>query len=256
MTNLKYVRRKSTEDTENACPCFNNYCLMGTKNSYTDWHIDLGGTSVWYHIVDGGKLFILVKPTEANLKRYIKWEMLAAQTAADQHQKKRYGFIEYCQLINQPIPPEDIARLELTAGDTMLLPAGWIHCVITTADSIVFGGNSLHSYCVEKQLRIRQLEVKMNMPKRFTISGYDKLHWYALQQLDMELEEHQNDYQPTPFNRRKMEAAELIAEYLQDKTKNYEDIPPTISKPSGLLKKVKKSIQIAKQKKGTKRSHP
>ena len=48
-----------------------NYCLMGTKNSYSDWHIDLGGTSVWYHIHYGGKIFVLVKPTAANLKLYV-----------------------------------------------------------------------------------------------------------------------------------------------------------------------------------------
>ena len=25
--------------------------LMGTAGSYTDFHIDFGGTSVWYHVV-------------------------------------------------------------------------------------------------------------------------------------------------------------------------------------------------------------
>ena len=47
-----------------------HYCLIGAKGSYTDWHIDLGGTSVWYHIVHGGKAFILIKPTLQNLKNY------------------------------------------------------------------------------------------------------------------------------------------------------------------------------------------
>ena len=27
------------------------YCLMSVKDSYTDFHVDFGGTSVWYHII-------------------------------------------------------------------------------------------------------------------------------------------------------------------------------------------------------------
>jgi hypothetical protein len=52
-----------------------NYCLMGTRNSYSDWHIDLGGTSVWYHIQYGGKIFVLVKPTPGNIRLYIGKEL-------------------------------------------------------------------------------------------------------------------------------------------------------------------------------------
>lgn len=32
------------------------YCLMSVKGCYTDFHIDFGGTSVWYHILRGGKV--------------------------------------------------------------------------------------------------------------------------------------------------------------------------------------------------------
>jgi len=32
-------------------PEIQRYCLMGVKDSYTDFHIDFGGTSVWYHIL-------------------------------------------------------------------------------------------------------------------------------------------------------------------------------------------------------------
>ena len=27
------------------------YCLMSVKDSYTDFHVDFGGTSVWYHVI-------------------------------------------------------------------------------------------------------------------------------------------------------------------------------------------------------------
>lgn len=49
------------------------YCLMGVKNSYTDFHIDFGGTSVFYHILSGEKIFYLIKPTDKNLTLYQRW---------------------------------------------------------------------------------------------------------------------------------------------------------------------------------------
>ena len=32
-------------------PEVQKYCLMSVKDSYTDFHIDFGGTSVWYHVI-------------------------------------------------------------------------------------------------------------------------------------------------------------------------------------------------------------
>ncbi len=32
-------------------PHVQRYCLMGVKDSYTDFHVDFGGTSVWYHVL-------------------------------------------------------------------------------------------------------------------------------------------------------------------------------------------------------------
>merc|ERR1712012_1283691 len=32
-------------------PQVGKYCIMSKKDSYTDFHIDFGGTSVWYHVL-------------------------------------------------------------------------------------------------------------------------------------------------------------------------------------------------------------
>jgi F-box/leucine-rich repeat protein 10/11 len=32
------------------------YCLMSVAGCYTDFHIDMGGSSVWYHILKGEKV--------------------------------------------------------------------------------------------------------------------------------------------------------------------------------------------------------
>ena len=54
-------------------PQVQKYCLTGMAGSYTDFHIDFGGTSVWYHVVWGCKRFYLIEPTCANLREYEKW---------------------------------------------------------------------------------------------------------------------------------------------------------------------------------------
>jgi len=56
-------------------------------------------------------------------------------------------------------------RVELVAGTTFFIPSGWIHAVYTSEDSIVFGGNFLHSFSIEKQLRVAEIEksAKVNL---------------------------------------------------------------------------------------------
>ena len=36
--------------------CVSRYVLMSVRESYTDFHVDFCGTSVWYHIVKGKKV--------------------------------------------------------------------------------------------------------------------------------------------------------------------------------------------------------
>jgi len=54
-------------------PAVQKYCLAGMGGSYTDFHIDFGGTSVWYHVVSGAKRFYFVPPTCANLNKFADW---------------------------------------------------------------------------------------------------------------------------------------------------------------------------------------
>jgi F-box/leucine-rich repeat protein 10/11 len=41
---------------------------------------------------------------------------------------------------------DEVVRVELVTGNTMIIPTGWIHAVGTPKDTLVFGGNFLHSY--------------------------------------------------------------------------------------------------------------
>lgn len=42
--------------------------------------MDFGGTSVWYHILKGGKVFWLIPPTEKNMLLYEQWVLSGKQS--------------------------------------------------------------------------------------------------------------------------------------------------------------------------------
>lgn len=136
---------------------------MSVKGCYTDFHIDFGGTSVWYHILRGGKVFWLIPPTEKNIQLYEQWTLSGKQS------KVFFGdTVENC------------ARVTLTSGNTFLIPTGWIHAVYTEEDSLVFGGNFLHSYGIEKQLRVAKVEETTKVPSKFRYPFYTMILWYVL----------------------------------------------------------------------------
>jgi len=51
--NMPYPYTSSDRSTLSALdrPEIQRYCLMSVKDSFTDFHIDFGGTSVWYHVL-------------------------------------------------------------------------------------------------------------------------------------------------------------------------------------------------------------
>lgn len=51
MRKLSWVENLWPEESVFERPNVQKYCLMGVKDSYTDFHIDFGGTSVWYHVL-------------------------------------------------------------------------------------------------------------------------------------------------------------------------------------------------------------
>ena len=55
-----YFPEQLPEDCTYTRPEVQKYCLMGVRDSFTDFHIDFGGTSVWYHILRVGCFIILI----------------------------------------------------------------------------------------------------------------------------------------------------------------------------------------------------
>ncbi|KAJ6547217.1 JmjC domain-containing histone demethylation protein 1 [Mycena capillaripes] len=145
----------------NAYPKVQLYCLMGVASAWTDWHIDFAGSSVYYHILRGSKVFYFIKPTPANLAAYERWSGTELQSS----------------WLGDMV--DEVTKVVLTAGNTMIIPSGWIHAVLTPEDSLIFGGNFIHSFSMPMQLKIRKIEIATQVPKKFRFPLFSKLCWYV-----------------------------------------------------------------------------
>ncbi|GLV43139.1 Lysine demethylase 2 [Carabus blaptoides fortunei] len=163
--------RDLPEDTHMK-PRVQKYCLMSVKDSYTDFHVDFGGTSVWYHVLRGEKIFYFIHPTSANLTLYQQW-----MTSSTQNETFFGDQVDQCY------------KCVLRQGQTMLIPTGWIHAVLTTADSLVFGGNFLHSLNIPMQLQVYDIEKKINTAERFKFPAFEAVNWYAAKKIMHQLKE-------------------------------------------------------------------
>lgn len=137
---------------------------MSVEGCYTDFHIDMGGTSVWYHILRGEKIFWLIPPTEANLRVYEKWVLSGTQS---------HSFLG--DLVSQ------CQRVVLRQGSTFMMPSGWIHAVYTSKDSLVFGGNFLHTLNTRMQLRIYQCEQRTHVPQMYRYPFFHEIMWFVIE---------------------------------------------------------------------------
>ena len=136
------------------------YCLMSVADSFTDFHIDFGGSSVFYHIIRGKKTFLFIPPKPKHLKKYEQWCLSPAQ--------------------NQTFLPDqtkECIRVDLSEGDTMLIPSGWIHAVWTPEDSLVIGGNFLTRIHYGMQIQVAEIEKTTRVPRKFRYPHFQRVMW-------------------------------------------------------------------------------
>ncbi|KAK9462523.1 uncharacterized protein V1516DRAFT_647035 [Lipomyces oligophaga] len=138
------------------------YCLMSVEGAYTDFHIDFGGSSVFYHVIRGCKEFLFIRPTPYNLSKYEAW-----CSSSDQSKIFFGDWIKDCY------------KIRLEEGDTMIIPSGWIHAVFTPSDSLVIGGNFLTLRDMSMQLTVSKIEKTTKVPQKFRFPHFTKLLWHT-----------------------------------------------------------------------------
>uniref|UniRef100_A0A8C2FUV9 Lysine (K)-specific demethylase 7Ab n=1 Tax=Cyprinus carpio TaxID=7962 RepID=A0A8C2FUV9_CYPCA len=173
---MSWVENYWPDDSYFPKPFVQKYCLMGVKDSYTDFHIDFGGTSVWYHVLWGEKIFYLIKPTPANLALYEEWSSSPTQSEVFFGEK-----VDKCY------------KCVVRQGTTLLIPTGWIHAVLTSQDCMAFGGNFLHNLNIGMQLRCYEMERRLKTPDLFKFPYFEAICWYVANNLLETLKESRED---------------------------------------------------------------
>lgn len=225
-------------------PKVQKYCLMSVKNCYTDFHVDFGGTSVWYHILRGSKVFWLIPPTERNLQLYEKWVLSGKQSD-----------VFFGDTVDKCV------RVYLTAGQTFFIPTGWIHAVYTPEDSLVFGGNFLHSFGILKQLKIAMVEDATKVPQKFRYPFFTEMLWYVLaryvyrllgrshlegERSEREQQEEELRAQQQPhvhLTLQELYGLKEIVMYLYDLPSTKKNVPELIRDPVALIKDMRTLVE-------------
>ncbi|WFD29077.1 [histone H3]-dimethyl-L-lysine(36) demethylase [Malassezia sp. CBS 17886] len=142
--------RKPAAADASRWPKVQRYVLMGVQGAFTDFHIDFAASNVYYHVVWGRKVFLFAAPTPKNLAAYRAWTSSSRQEA---------------EWLGDAL--HGVARVEIRAGETMFIPAGWIHAVHTPCDTLVVGGNFLTDHCAGMHWRLEAMEEATRVPRKF-----------------------------------------------------------------------------------------
>ncbi|XP_042367625.1 lysine-specific demethylase 7A isoform X2 [Plectropomus leopardus] len=229
---MSWVENYWPDDSFFPKPFVQKYCLMGVKDSYTDFHIDFGGTSVWYHVLWGEKIFYLIKPTPANLALYEAWSSSPNQSEVFFGDK-----VDKCY------------KCVVPQGTTLLIPTGWIHAVLTSQDCMAFGGNFLHNLNIGMQLRCYEMERRLKTPDLFKFPYFEAICWYVAKNLLETLKELREDNCPPPTYL--VEGVKALISALRtwlkrEVTEPTSEVPDHI-RPNHLIKELTKEIRYLEE---------
>uniref|UniRef100_A0A2K6TW53 [histone H3]-dimethyl-L-lysine(9) demethylase n=2 Tax=Saimiri boliviensis TaxID=27679 RepID=A0A2K6TW53_SAIBB len=233
---LSWVENYWPDDSVFPKPFVQKYCLMGVQDSYTDFHIDFGGTSVWYHVLWGEKIFYLIKPTDENLARYESWSSSVTQSEVFFGDK-----VDKCY------------KCVVKQGHTLFVPTGWIHAVLTSQDCMAFGGNFLHNLNIGMQLRCYEMEKRLKTPDLFKFPFFEAICWFVAKNLLETLKELREDgFQPQTYLVQGVKALHTALKLWMKKelvSEHAFEIPDNV-RPGHLIKELSKVIRAIEEENG------
>ncbi|CAH7470829.1 Kdm7a [Phodopus roborovskii] len=233
---LSWVENYWPDDSVFPKPFVQKYCLMGVQDSYTDFHIDFGGTSVWYHVLWGEKIFYLIKPTNENLALYESWSSSVTQSEVFFGDK-----VDKCY------------KCVVKQGHTLFVPTGWIHAVLTSQDCMAFGGNFLHNLNIGMQLRCYEMEKRLKTPDLFKFPFFEAICWFVAKSLLETLKELREDgLQPETYLVQGVKALHTALKAWAKKelvSEHAFEIPDNV-RPGHLIKELSKVIRAIEEENG------
>lgn len=119
----------------------------------------------------------------------------------------------------------------------------------TPVDSIVFGGNFVHSYDIATQLRLRQIEIDTKVPQRFRFPFFDKLCWHVAERYTSDLRQRRM-YRPNARHsdiqlpaERVLSGLVTLAKFLIDEVETMEDSKTEEKQRRAIWNRVPTSVQ-------------
>ncbi|XP_019360595.1 PREDICTED: lysine-specific demethylase PHF2 isoform X3 [Gavialis gangeticus] len=228
---LSWVENYWPDDALLGKPKVTKYCLICVKDSYTDFHIDSGGASAWYHVLKGEKIFYLIKPASANISLYERW-----QSAANHSEMFFADQVDKCY------------KCTVKQGQTLFIPSGWIYATLTPVDCLAFAGHFLHSLSVEMQMRAYEVERRLKIVSLTQFPNYETACWYMGKHLLETFKGlHKAGQQPPPHL---LQGAKILNGAFRSWTKkqalaDHEDELPENFKPAQLIKDLAKEIRLS-----------
>ncbi|KAM7092832.1 lysine-specific demethylase PHF2 isoform 4-T4 [Molossus nigricans] len=228
---LSWVENYWPDDALLAKPKVTKYCLVCVKDSYTDFHIDSGGASAWYHVLKGEKIFYLIKPASANISLYERW-----QSASNHSEMFFADQVDKCY------------KCTLKQGQTLFIPSGWIYATLTPVDCLAFAGHFLHSLSVEMQMRAYEVERRLKLGSLTQFPNFETACWYMGKHLLEAFKgSHKSGKQLPPHL---VQGAKILNGAFRSWTKKqalaeHEDELPEHFKPSQLIKDLAKEIRLS-----------
>lgn len=124
------------------------YCLTGVAGCFTDFHVDFGGSSVWYTVLKGVSQllelsfidFLEARRSSSPFRRPRRtWPSLnSGRPARTKVRARRVINILFSLILIEFTFFGDLAgpvmKIVVKPGQTLLLPSGWIHAVYTPYD--------------------------------------------------------------------------------------------------------------------------
>ncbi|KAJ7543493.1 hypothetical protein O6H91_09G040100 [Diphasiastrum complanatum] len=220
----KYVGMDREIDTIDVSTQVQLYAIMSVAGCYMDFHLDFGGSSVWYHVLSGRKVFLLVPPTKENLMAFEEWASSDKQ-----------GTVFFAERAS------GCQKVELTAGDTLLLPGGWPHCVVTPIDSLVIGGNFLTGSNLSLQLEVWQMEERLRVRAKFRFPLYRQLMWHTALHYHKLLEEAVGEgaEKLSKWEKEGLRSLSRCLSLWLQQSKDAGEVPKQISNPESLVEGIR-----------------
>lgn len=119
------------------------YFLHFMEGSFVGFHLDMSGSSIWHHVLEGQEVLYIIHSSTKIGKIYDQWVK----------NKRTENLLD--------LLPGDVVIEKITVGkgQTLFLPGGYLRATLTPVETFILGGNFLSFGNAEIQFSAYNMEV-------------------------------------------------------------------------------------------------